>query len=140
VAAELVGRRIVGARQPAIELVDEAEVALEVPDERDAAVIEMREVDAGAENAPSPVLGMLHRTAAQHRHFASRVEQGEVDADLCGPSVVFGSAALGRRGFFGVTGGAWPRRSTDAPASSTMPLRETSGNMASASGRGSSMA
>src|SRR5262249_51081728 len=50
VAAELVGWRVVGEGKPAIDLVDVAEIALEIPNERDAAVIEMREIDAGAEH------------------------------------------------------------------------------------------
>jgi len=41
VAAELVGRRIVGEGEPAVNLVDVAEVALEIPNERDAPVVEM---------------------------------------------------------------------------------------------------
>src|SRR5215831_17227212 len=39
VAAEPVGRRVVGEGKPAIDLVDVAEIALEIPNERDAAVI-----------------------------------------------------------------------------------------------------
>src|SRR5262245_20241790 len=80
--AELVGRRVVGAGEPAIDLVDVAEVALEVPEERDAAMIEMGEIDAGAEHATSLVFRMLDDGAAHDRDFARAVEQREIDADL----------------------------------------------------------
>src|SRR5499426_4179818 len=74
--------RAVGARQAAIDLVDVAEVALEIPHEGNVAVIEMREVDAGPEHAAALVFRVLHHAAAQHRHFARRVDEREVDADL----------------------------------------------------------
>src|SRR5262249_52478933 len=49
-AAELVGRRLVGLREPAIDLVHPAEVALQVPHEWNPAVIEVGEIDPGAEH------------------------------------------------------------------------------------------
>src|SRR5215813_13102519 len=49
VAAEFVGRRVVGEGKPAIDLIHVAEVALEIPYERNTPVIEMGEIDAGAE-------------------------------------------------------------------------------------------
>ncbi len=80
-SAELVGRRVV-QREPAIDLVHPAEVALEIPDEGDAPVIEVREVDAGAEHPAAPVFGMLDHRPAHHRDLAGAIEQREIDADL----------------------------------------------------------
>ena len=74
------GRRVIGQRQPAIELVDVAEVALEIPEERNPAVIEVREIDAGAEHVAVLVFRMLDRHAAQHRDLDLRIEQREIDA------------------------------------------------------------
>src|SRR5205814_10328729 len=79
-AAELVGRRIVGKRDAAIELVDVAEIAFEIPEKRNPAVIEMRKVDASAEHMPVLVFRMLDRHAAQHRDLDGIVEEGEIDA------------------------------------------------------------
>ena len=47
--------------------------------ERDLAVIEMREIDAGIEDAPAGVFRMLHDAAAQHADFDRVVEQHEID-------------------------------------------------------------
>ena len=80
--AELVGRRAVGKGKPAIDLVHVAEVALEIPDERDAAVIEVRKVDAGAEHAPSLVFRVLDDGAAHHGNFGRAIEQRQIDADF----------------------------------------------------------
>src|SRR5262249_55014428 len=84
VAAELVRRRVVGKGKSAIDFVDVAEIALEIPNEWNAPVIEMSEVDAGAENAAAFVFRMLDDGAAHDGDFASPVEQREIDADLRG--------------------------------------------------------
>src|SRR5712692_5261555 len=65
--------------QPPIELVDEAEVADQVPEIADLPLVEMGEVDAGAEDAPAGILGMRDRRAAQHAHLGLRVEQRDID-------------------------------------------------------------
>src|SRR5262247_3402902 len=75
--AELVGRRVVGAGEPAVDLVDVAEIALEIPEERNAAVIEMGEIDAGAEHPPPLVFRMLDHRTAHDRYLARAVEQRE---------------------------------------------------------------
>src|SRR5262249_55513666 len=80
--AELVGRHVVGKRKPAIDLVDVAEIALEIPDERNTAVIKVGEVDAGAEHAASLVFRMLDDGPAHDGDFARSVEQGKIDTDL----------------------------------------------------------
>src|SRR5919198_3332976 len=82
VAAELVGRRIVGEGEPAVDLVDVAEVALEIPNERDAPVVEMSEIDAGAEDMAPLVFRMLYDGAAHDGDLARRIEQRQIDADL----------------------------------------------------------
>jgi hypothetical protein len=43
-------------------------------------VIEVREIDAGAEHMPVLVFRVLDRHAAQHRDFDAGIEQGEIDA------------------------------------------------------------
>src|SRR5262249_40848497 len=68
--------------EPAIDLVHVAEIALEIPNERDAAVIEVREIDAGAEHAASLVFRMLDDGAAHDGDLGRRIEQREIDADL----------------------------------------------------------
>jgi hypothetical protein len=77
----LLGRRI-GQREAAVELVDQAEVAQDVPEEADLALVEVREVDAGAEQALARVLGVRDGVAAQHADLGLRVEQREVDRGL----------------------------------------------------------
>ena len=74
----------VGPRNAAQELVHEAELALQEPDERNLAAIEMREVDAAAEDAAPRVFGVVDRAAAQHCDVARRIEGRDVDADLHG--------------------------------------------------------
>ena len=81
-AAELVGRRVLREGEPAINLVHIAEVALEIPHERNPAVIEVREIDAGAEHAAALVFRMLDHRAAHHRNLAGAVEQRQIDADF----------------------------------------------------------
>ena len=76
------GGGVVLHREPAIELVDVAEVADEIPEERYPPVIEMREVDAGAEHAAVLVFRMLDHAAAQHDDLDLRIEQRKIDADL----------------------------------------------------------
>ena len=65
-AVHVVGQRV-GPRHAAQEFMHEAEIALEEPDERDLAAIEMGQVDAGAEQAAAAIFGMLDLAAAQHR-------------------------------------------------------------------------
>ncbi len=67
----------------AIDLVQQSQLALdEELDERNLAVIEMREVDAGVEDAPAGVFGMRDRAAAQDADLDGVVEQNEVDRGL----------------------------------------------------------
>ena len=75
-------RRDVGPRQPAVELVDEAEVANDVPEVADLSLVEVRQVDAGAEEAFSGVARMRDLAAAQHADLGPRVEERDVDGDL----------------------------------------------------------
>src|SRR5262249_55823095 len=65
-----------------IELVDEAEIADQVPEVADPALVEVREVDAGAEEMPPGVLRVRDDTAAQDADLGLGVEQGEIDRDL----------------------------------------------------------
>ena len=91
-AAELVGRRTVRASKAAVELVDVAEVALEVPEERNLAVIEMCQVDAGAEHVPVLVLRVLdlHRRAALRLRPADRARQDRRSFEAFERGLVFG--------------------------------------------------
>ena len=57
-----------GQSEAAVELVDQAEIADQVPEVADLALVEVREVDAGAEQPPPGVL----RCARQHRRAARR--------------------------------------------------------------------
>src|SRR2546430_13480895 len=66
----------------AIDLVHDSQVALQVPDERHLAVVEVREVDAAAEHTASPVLSALHDIAAQHAELGEGIEDRQVDRDL----------------------------------------------------------
>src|SRR4029453_19206410 len=50
--------------------------------ERDAAMIEMGEIDTGAEHAAPLVFRMLDHRAAHDRDLARAVEQREIDADF----------------------------------------------------------
>ena len=81
-AAELVRGRFVRKCQSAIQLVDVAEVANEVPKERNSAVIEVREIDARPKHTTAFVFWMLDHTAAQYNNFNRSIEQCEVDASL----------------------------------------------------------
>ena len=138
-AAEFVGRRVVGEREPAIDLVHVTQVALQVPDERDPAVIEVGEIDAGAEHAAPLVLRMLDHRAAHDRDLGRGVEQRQVDADL---RAVERGLVLGVEEARIVLGhhrglaGAMHRRAVELDH----PSRTNCGSSASASGRGSSMA
>ena len=59
-------------RQAAVELVDVAEVADQVEQEVDPALVEVREVDARAEDAPAGVAGVVDHAAAHHARPRSR--------------------------------------------------------------------
>src|SRR5438034_5218479 len=72
----------IGGGEPAVELVDVAEIADQVPEKADLALIEMREVDAGAEQAPAGEFRMLDGAATQDADFGLRVEQRQVDRGL----------------------------------------------------------
>ena len=71
-----------GPRQSAEHLVHEAEVAHQEPQERDLAVVEMREVDAGIVDATAGILALRHDVAAQHGDLALGIEDADVGADL----------------------------------------------------------
>src|SRR5205814_4083169 len=62
--------------------VDEAEVAQDVPEVADLSLVEVREVDAGAEEPLAGVAWMLDFAAAQHADFALRIEQRDIDRSL----------------------------------------------------------
>src|SRR5271155_5313100 len=74
-AAEFVRRRVVRPGQPPVDLVHIAEVALQVPDERDAAVIKVSQIDAGAEDTTAAVFRMFDHPAAQYDDLREIVEQ-----------------------------------------------------------------
>src|ERR1700730_14401914 len=81
-AAKFIGRCVLGFRKPAVDFVHIAEIALQVPDERDTAVIEMRQIDARAEDSPTTVFWMLDLSAAQHDDLRGIIEQREVNTDF----------------------------------------------------------
>ena len=85
-------RRHVLVRDAAEEFVDDAQVALQIPDERHLAVVQMGEVDAAAEHAFAVVFSALHVIAAQYTDLGLRIEDRKVDGDLrrIDRSVVFG--------------------------------------------------
>ena len=62
----------------------EAELALQKPDERNLAAIEVGQIDAAAEDAAAAIFGMVDDTAAQNRDIARGIEGRDVDADLHG--------------------------------------------------------
>ena len=67
----------------AIDFVQQTKFALdEEMDERDLAVIEVREIDAGIEDAAVFVLRMVDSAAAQNAHFDRVVKQYKVDGSL----------------------------------------------------------
>ncbi len=70
--------QLVGAE----DLVDEAEVADREEQVRDLAAVEVREVQAGAEDAAAGVARMVDDAAAQHADLDLVVEQQEVDRRL----------------------------------------------------------
>ena len=80
-ARNLVGRHL-GLGQAAQHLVHEAQVADQEPQERDLAVVEVREVDAGIVDAPAGILALGHDVAAQHRDLALGIEDADVGGDL----------------------------------------------------------
>src|SRR5439155_11652693 len=66
--------RSLGPRQAAVELVDEPEVAQDVPEITDLSLVEMRQVDAGAEEPLPGVARVAHLAAAQHADLALRIQ------------------------------------------------------------------
>src|SRR6185503_3930816 len=77
----LLGRRI-GQREAAIELVDEAEIPDEVPQEADFSLVQVRQIYARAEQPASCVLRVRDGAAAQDADFGLRIEQCQVDRDF----------------------------------------------------------
>ena len=79
--------------QAAIHLVQKAHVAdHEEVDQRDLAVVQVGEIDAGVEDAPPGVLGVLDHLAAHHADVDARIEQKQVGTDLerAGGRVILG--------------------------------------------------
>ena len=68
--------------QPAVDLVDEPEVADREEQVGDLAAVEVGEVQAGAEDAPAGVALVLDDAAAQHADLDRVVEQHEIDRGL----------------------------------------------------------
>jgi len=58
-AAEFIGRRVVSPGEPPVGLVRIAEVALQVLYERDAAMVEVSQIDAGTEDSAAAVFRMF---------------------------------------------------------------------------------
>jgi hypothetical protein len=77
-------RHRVGSRHAAEKFVHEAEIAPQKPGERDEAAIEMRQVDAGAEQSAAAIFRVLDLAAAQHRDVGGRIEDRDIDGDLHG--------------------------------------------------------
>src|SRR6185295_5363414 len=77
-------RHHIFACQSAEKFIDDSQVALQIPDERNFSVVEVREIDAAAEHAAAIVFTALHIIAAQHANLNLRIEQGEVDGDFRG--------------------------------------------------------
>ena len=71
-----------GSLEPAEDLVHEPEVADREEQVGDLAAVEVREVQAGAEDAPAGVARVLDDAAAQHADLDLGVEQDEVDRRL----------------------------------------------------------
>src|SRR3989442_6075340 len=85
-------RRRVRARETPIDLVDDPQVALQVPDERHLALVQMREVDAAAEHAAPLILAARYGVPAQHADLRLRIEDRQIDRDL---GRVHGARVLG---------------------------------------------
>ena len=102
-----------GRATPRQQLVDVAEVALQEPDERDLAAIEVGEVDAGAENAPAAIFRMLDRAAADDGDVGRAVEDARRRRRSPSASSVVSSSALRKRGL----------RASDAPPSPALEPR-----------------
>ena len=68
----------VGRGEAAEDLVDPAQVAPQVPEERDAAAIKMRQVDPGAEDRPAGIARVVHGAAAHGGDRARAVEDRHV--------------------------------------------------------------
>src|SRR3954466_909108 len=68
--------RYIRAREAAVELVHEPQVANDVPEVADLPLVEVREVDAGAEQTLAGVPRVRHFAAAQHADFALLVQRG----------------------------------------------------------------
>src|SRR5207248_360232 len=75
-------RRHVGERNAAVDLIDQPKVAKEVPEIADLPLVEMREVDARAEQALAGVARVIDHAAAQHADVATLIEQRDVDRRL----------------------------------------------------------
>ena len=76
---------VVGLRPPvaAKHLVKQAQLTLDEEfDERNLAIIKMRQVDAGVEDATAGILRMLHGAAAQDTDLDAVVEEHEIDRRL----------------------------------------------------------
>src|SRR6185437_15136943 len=69
-------------REPSVDLVHVAEVAGDEEEEREPPVVEEREVQPRAEDAPARVALVLDDAAADDHHLDVRIEQGEVGRPL----------------------------------------------------------
>src|SRR6266516_7209335 len=77
------GTKVLGGGDDAtVDLVDIAEVALQVKEIVDAPLIEVGEVDAGSEDPHPWVARVLRHATAHHPHLDGRVEQDQVNATL----------------------------------------------------------
>ena len=130
----------VGIAVAAINLVKQAKLALHDEfDEGYLAVVEMREVDPGIENALAGIFRVLQQPAAQHADLDAVIEQHEIDRRL---HCSHGAIVLGiEEGAVAVRDGAdITLRSTVVSPMATRPVRLNSGNSSSASRFGRSMA
>ena len=78
-------RAVLGRAQPAVDLVDVAEVAGDEEDERELAEVEPGQVEARAEDPRSRVAGVLDHAAAHHSDLDLGIEQDQVDGALGRP-------------------------------------------------------
>src|SRR3954454_7032034 len=67
-------RRFVFKSDPAVELVYEAEIANHVPEVANPALVQVREVDPGAEEPPPFVLRVVDKIPAQHAYLALAIQ------------------------------------------------------------------
>lgn len=80
--SEFVRRSLLRHCKAPVDFAHIAEIALQIPDERDPAMIEMRQIDARAEDATAAVFWMLDLCPAEHDDFRGSIKQREVDADF----------------------------------------------------------